>query len=63
MKIIKKFLGQTSSTIAEEKLYNTRLTKSREEFIHFMKELNLSYPLQIGNKIFKKKPFLMNRIF
>ena len=42
-------IGQTSSTIGEEKRYNTRLTKSREEFVRIMKELKLSYPDQIGN--------------
>lgn len=43
------WLGQTTSTVGEEKRYNTRLVKPREDFVHFMKELKLSYPLQIGN--------------
>lgn len=41
-------LGQTSSTVGEEKQYNSRLSKSREDFIRLMKELKLSYPNQIG---------------
>ena len=48
---MKNFPGQISSTVGEEKLYNTRLSKSREEFIRFMKELKLSYPQQIGNSL------------
>ncbi|CAF5111149.1 unnamed protein product, partial [Rotaria sp. Silwood1] len=31
------YTGQTSSTVGEEKKYNTRLTKSREEFVAVMK--------------------------
>ena len=42
-------IGQTCSTIVEEKLYNSRLSKSRDEFVKLMKELKLSYPRQIGN--------------
>ncbi|UJR13984.1 hypothetical protein I4U23_000987 [Adineta vaga] len=45
------YTGQTTSTIAEEKQYNSRLTKSREEFTHIMKELKLSYPLQIDKAV------------
>ncbi|CAF1162335.1 unnamed protein product [Adineta ricciae] len=45
------YTGQTSSTIAEEKQFNTRLTKSREEFNRIMKELKLSYPLQIDKAV------------
>jgi len=57
--IIIYFLGQINSTIAEEKLYNTRLTNSREEFVNFMKELKLSYPQQIGKIIFKTKSWII----
>lgn len=49
--VYQKCLGQTSSTVGEEKHFNSRLTKSREEFIRFMKELKLSYPAQIGTCI------------
>ncbi|CAF3723139.1 unnamed protein product [Rotaria sp. Silwood1] len=45
------YTGQTSSTVGEEKKYNTRLTKSREEFVAVMKELKLSYPKQIDKAV------------
>lgn len=45
------YTGQTISTVGEEKKYNTRLTKTREEFVTFMKELKLSYPLQIDKAL------------
>lgn len=32
----------------EEKKFNPRLSKSKEEFIEIMKNLNLAYPAQIG---------------
>ena len=41
-------VGQTCSSILEEKTHNPRLTKSREEFIEIMSNLKLSYPKQIG---------------
>ncbi|CAF4711337.1 unnamed protein product, partial [Rotaria sp. Silwood2] len=31
--------------------YNTRLTKPRENFVAFMKELKLSYPKQIDKAL------------
>jgi len=40
--------GQTVSTIGEEKTYNPRLTKSLDEFIEVMDNLNLAYPKKIG---------------
>jgi len=40
--------GQTVSTIGEEKTYNPRLTKSLDEFIEVMNNLNLAYPKKIG---------------
>lgn len=40
-------LGQTSTSVAEEKNLNPRLTKTKEEFIKIMENLNLSYPAQI----------------
>lgn len=37
------FSGRTVTTVYEEKRYNPRLTKSREEFIQIMKTLNLAH--------------------
>ncbi|CAF1233351.1 unnamed protein product [Adineta steineri] len=45
------YTGQTTSTVGEEKRHNTRLTKSRQDFTQFMKELKLSYPLQIDKAV------------
>lgn len=44
-------VGQTCSSIGEEKTLNPRLTKTREEFIEIMANLKLSYPKQIGKNI------------
>lgn len=41
------YKGFTYTTVAEEKKYNPRLTKSKEEFIHIMNNLNLPYPKKI----------------
>ncbi|KAL8572025.1 hypothetical protein ACOMHN_038383 [Nucella lapillus] len=41
------YTGQTSSTVDEELKFNRRLTRTREEFVQIMKELNLPYPKQI----------------
>lgn len=41
-------IGQTVSTIGEEKTYNPRLIKPLEEFIEVMNNLNLTYPSKIG---------------
>lgn len=38
------YKGQTETTVAEEKKYNPRLSKSEEEFISIMENLNLPYP-------------------
>lgn len=43
--------GVMSSTIGEEKLYNPRLTKSLEEFVKIMNDLNLPYPKQIDKAL------------
>ena len=40
--------GRTVTTVAEEKAYNPRLTKSPEEFVKIMNNLNLPYPKMIG---------------
>jgi sulfur dioxygenase len=34
--------------VSEEKKFNPRLTKTKEEFVELMKNLNLPYPAQIG---------------
>lgn len=36
------------TTVIEEKKLNPRLTKSKEEFVQIMNNLNLAYPAQIG---------------
>jgi sulfur dioxygenase len=36
------------TTVAEEKQYNPRLSKTIDEFIDIMNNLNLPYPKQIG---------------
>jgi|LakMenEpi03Aug12_release.lakeMendotaPanAssembly.Ray.scaffolds.fasta_scaffold233033_1 hypothetical protein len=40
--------GILDTTVSEEKRFNPRLTKSKEEFVEIMKNLNLAYPAQIG---------------
>lgn len=42
--------GQTCSSVAEEKKFNSRLTKSKEEFKVIMSNLNLEKPKLIGKK-------------
>jgi len=41
------YKGQTQTTVAEEKNFNPRLTKTKEEFIELMAGLNLAYPKKI----------------
>lgn len=41
------YKGRTSSTIGAEKTTNPRLTKSKEEFVELMANLNLSYPKKL----------------
>ncbi|EEB20344.1 ETHE1 protein, putative [Pediculus humanus corporis] len=45
------YKGQTSTTVAEEKMFNPRLTKSIDEFIDIMSKLNLSYPKLIDKAV------------
>ena len=45
------YKGETSSTIAEEKVHNPRLSKSKEEFGTIMANLNLSYPKKIDEAL------------
>lgn len=42
------FRGLLQTTVAEEKKYNPRLTKTVDEFVNIMNNLNLPYPKQIG---------------
>ena len=41
-------IGQTCTTVGEEKHYNPRLTKPLDEFIKVMDNLNLPKPQFIG---------------
>lgn len=41
------YKGQTVTTVAEEKVYNPRLTKPLEEFVDIMNNLGLAYPKKI----------------
>lgn len=38
------------TSVEEETKYNPRLTKTKEEFVQIMKNLNLAYPKQIGTQ-------------
>lgn len=40
--------GQLVTSVAEEKKFNTRLTKPLDEFVNIMNNLNLPYPKFIG---------------
>jgi len=40
--------GQTVSTVGEERQFNPRLTKSLDEFVKIMNNLNLPKPEKIG---------------
>jgi len=41
------YKGQTQTTVAEEKQFNPRLTKTKDEFVELMAGLNLAYPKKI----------------
>ena len=45
------YMGQTVTTVGEEKQHNPRLTKPRDQFIEIMKNLNLPYPKQIDRAL------------
>ncbi|CAM1301818.1 ETHE1 (predicted) [Pycnogonum litorale] len=45
------YKGKTSTSVAEEKKHNPRLTKTKDEFIEIMKNLNLSYPKMIDKAL------------
>ncbi|PIO62175.1 hypothetical protein TELCIR_16278 [Teladorsagia circumcincta] len=40
--------GLLQTSVAEEKRFNPRMTKSEDEFVELMGKLNLEYPKQIG---------------
>ncbi|CAF93270.1 unnamed protein product, partial [Tetraodon nigroviridis] len=42
------YLGRTVSTVGEERKFNPRLTKSMDEFVNIMKNLNIPKPKKIG---------------
>ena len=43
------YKGKTVTTVGEELKFNPRLTKTEDEFVKIMENLNLPYPKQIGN--------------
>jgi len=45
------YRGRTASSVGEERAVNPRLTRSREEFVSLMGELNLAYPKQIDRAV------------
>ncbi|CAK1543216.1 unnamed protein product [Leptosia nina] len=45
------YKGLTATSVGEEKKYNPRLTKSLEEFVKIMDNLNLPYPRKIDESI------------
>uniref|UniRef100_A0A1A9WP43 Persulfide dioxygenase ETHE1, mitochondrial n=1 Tax=Glossina brevipalpis TaxID=37001 RepID=A0A1A9WP43_9MUSC len=45
------YKGQLESTVWEERNYNPRLTKSLEEFVELMDNLNLPYPKKIDKSL------------
>lgn len=45
------YTGQTVTTVAEESTMNPRLTKTKQEFIKIMENLNLPYPKQIDKAL------------
>ncbi|XP_004928335.1 persulfide dioxygenase ETHE1, mitochondrial [Bombyx mori] len=45
------YRGQTATSVAEEKKYNPRLTKSLAEFVEIMDNLNLPYPKMINKAV------------
>lgn len=45
------YKGLESSTVLEEKQFNPRLTKSKDEFVQLMNNLNLPYPKKIQESV------------
>lgn len=58
------YKGRTMSTIGEEKKFNLRLTKTKEEFIEIMANLGLSYPgkfdVAVPSNMFCGTPEMIN---
>lgn len=52
-------VGILDTTVLEEKTFNPRLTKTKEEFVEIMNNLNLAYPAQIGNNSFIMHVFII----
>lgn len=50
--------GQLESTVAEEMEFNPRLSKSLEEFVEIMDNLNLPYPKKIGELSGNRRRFM-----
>ncbi|VUZ57753.1 unnamed protein product [Hymenolepis diminuta] len=46
-----EYAGRMMTTVAEEKKFNPRLTKSEKEFVEIMNNLNLAYPKQIDRAL------------
>lgn len=44
-------IGLGSSTVHEERSFNPRLTKTKEEFIEIMANLNLPYPAKFDASV------------
>jgi len=45
------YKGRSVSTVDEERRFNSRLTKSKDDFIKLMSELNLPYPKQMDKAV------------
>lgn len=45
------YKGHTMTTVGEEKRLNPRLTKTLDEFLEIMNNLNLAYPKMIDQAI------------
>merc|ERR1712183_664620 len=45
------YKGQTAPTVGEEKQFNPHLTKTEEEFVTLMGNLNLAYPKKIDESL------------
>ena len=46
-----EYNGRSCSTILEEKRFNPRLTKTKEEFVNIMANLNLAYPAKFDASV------------
>ncbi|MED6272821.1 hypothetical protein CHARACLAT_000689 [Characodon lateralis] len=57
------YKGQTVTTVGEERKYNPRLTKSLEEFVNIMDNLNLPNPKKIDIAVPANLAFKWERVF